>query len=346
MKNILINTDARFALVGHGYGLFYLYKELTRIGLKKPIIFTHQRKYHKRDLRELSHNRSLYQNIFDLKKETKIIEINNLKSKKFLKSLNKNKITHIFSSLNRWIFDKKIIKKYKNRIFNMHPTMLPEERGSGAFTFRIFNNNFFTCASIHLVDEGVDTGPVLLFTKKRSIKKDSVPEDFLVNSHKDYCILIKKFVMKIKNKGLFKVKKQIIKKSFYLPRFFTDMMGAIDWSWDGRDISSFIKGCSTPYSGAWCKIFYKGKKIKIKIFDCKFIKRSNKIHPFLLGRIFYQNNKIIKVYVKKGVIEIPIKKISYSNKKPLKKYEGKSLFNTYEDLIIAKSFQPNIFKYK
>ena len=32
--------------------------------------------------------------------------------------------------------------------------------------------------------------------------------------------------------------------------------------------------------------------------------------------------------------------------KILKKYEGKSLFNTYEDLIIAKSFQPNIFKYK
>ena len=122
-------------------------------------------------------------------------------------------------------------------------------------------------------------------------------------------------------------------------------MGAVDWNWNGKFIEQFIKGCSKPYSGAFCYIIFKNKKYKVKIFNSKFFKTKLN-HPFLNGKIFFQNQKIIKVYVNDGYILINLNDFKFEKKIFLKKLIGKTFFNNFNDLLKAKILIKNIFKYK
>ena len=133
-----------------------------------------------------------------------------------------------------------------------------------------------------MIDEGIDTGKIILQTKKVKINKSSTPYNFLVQTGKCSLSIIKKFVNNISHNKKFNVKVQNCEKFTYLPRFYTDIMGAIDWNWNGRFIDQFIKGCSKPYSGAFCYIIFKKKKYKVKIFNSKFFKTKLN-HPVLNG---------------------------------------------------------------
>ena len=132
-------------------------------------------------------------------------------------------------------------------------------------------HEFFCCAMICLIDRGIDSGDVLLKSKKFIVDKNSIPYDYLITTNKCYRSLNKKFVSLIKNQKIFNRTIQNEKLKTYLTRFYTDVMGAIDWRWDGKYVNSFIKGCSKPYSGAFTLLLYKKKPVKIRIFDSKFI---------------------------------------------------------------------------
>ncbi len=54
-----------------------------------------------------------------------------------------------------------IIKRYYNRIINIHPADTAEFQGVGAYEWAFENNKQETKVTVHFVDEGVDTGPVI-----------------------------------------------------------------------------------------------------------------------------------------------------------------------------------------
>ena len=54
------------------------------------------------------------------------------------------------------------IKKYKNKILNIHPAILPAFPGLNAQKQAIRFGVKFSGCTIHFVDEGVDTGPIIL----------------------------------------------------------------------------------------------------------------------------------------------------------------------------------------
>ena len=54
-----------------------------------------------------------------------------------------------------------IIRQYKNRIINIHPADTDEFQGIGAYEWAFENNKQETKVTVHFVDEGVDTGPVI-----------------------------------------------------------------------------------------------------------------------------------------------------------------------------------------
>ena len=343
---ISINKDAKFALIGHGYHLNTLYDELIKNNFPKPIIITHPKKFHKRDINESKNIKGLYKSVFELENITKIYYVKSLNSKSVLNILKTNKIEYIFSCSSRFIFKKNIIDIFKNKIFNIHPTILPEEKGGGTYTYRIFNKNNFCAATIHLINEGIDTGDIILSSEKKYVNGLIFPKDLLIRTNKIYKDLLKVFVKQIKKNKPFKTKKQNHSKGFYLPRFYTDISGAINWNWTGEDINLFIKGCSYPYSGAFCLIKIKNKNYKIKIKNSKFTKIKNKIHPWFSGKIFFENNLIIKVFTHSGYLTIYKKDIIYEKKVSINRYEGKTLFNSQDDLLKSITHTPNVFQYK
>ncbi|MGI6205574.1 MAG: phosphoribosylamine--glycine ligase [Anaerovoracaceae bacterium] len=79
------------------------------------------------------------------------------------------------------IVQPEIIKKYKNRIINIHPALIPKYCGKGFYGIRVHQavlkgGEKESGATVHFVDEGVDTGRIIL-QKKVPVLEGDTPED-------------------------------------------------------------------------------------------------------------------------------------------------------------------------
>jgi len=87
------------------------------------------------------------------------------------------------------ILSPEFIKKYKNRILNIHPSILPAFPGLDAQRQAIESGVSHSGCTVHFVDEGVDTGPILV-QKTVKIKNDDTEEALskriLAKEHKAY----------------------------------------------------------------------------------------------------------------------------------------------------------------
>ena len=54
------------------------------------------------------------------------------------------------------------INKFKNKIINIHPSLLPAYKGSTAINDSILNGSKITGCSVHFVDEDVDSGTLIM----------------------------------------------------------------------------------------------------------------------------------------------------------------------------------------
>ncbi|BCN29838.1 phosphoribosylglycinamide formyltransferase [Anaeromicropila herbilytica] len=73
-----------------------------------------------------------------------------------------------------------MIKKYQNRIINIHPSLIPSFCGSGFYGLRVHQEVLnrgvkVTGATVHFVDEGTDTGPIIL-QKAVEVGEEDTPE--------------------------------------------------------------------------------------------------------------------------------------------------------------------------
>lgn len=73
-----------------------------------------------------------------------------------------------------------MIQKYRNRIINIHPSLIPSFCGVGYYGLKVHEAALkrgvkITGATVHFVDEGTDTGPILL-QKPVEVKPDDTPE--------------------------------------------------------------------------------------------------------------------------------------------------------------------------
>ena len=60
-----------------------------------------------------------------------------------------------------------MIRKYQNRIINIHPSLIPSFCGVGYYGLKVHEAALrrgvkLTVATVHFVDEGVDSGPIIL----------------------------------------------------------------------------------------------------------------------------------------------------------------------------------------
>lgn len=65
------------------------------------------------------------------------------------------------------VVPEKIIKRYENRIINIHPSLIPAFCGTGYYGLKVHESALergvkVTGATVHFVDCGTDTGPILL----------------------------------------------------------------------------------------------------------------------------------------------------------------------------------------
>ena len=73
-----------------------------------------------------------------------------------------------------------IIESYRNRIINIHPSLIPSFCGVGFYGLKVHEAALargvkVTGATVHFVDEGTDTGPIIL-QKSVQVHQDDTPK--------------------------------------------------------------------------------------------------------------------------------------------------------------------------
>ena len=129
-----------------------------------------------------------------------IINYNNKKKaeNKILLYLKKNNIDLICLAGFMKILSKKIINRYKNKILNIHPSLLPKYKGLNTHKRVIINKEKFTGCTVHLVNAKLDSGKIILQKKIRIFKKDndkSLAKRLLKIENQLYPKAVKKFLI-------------------------------------------------------------------------------------------------------------------------------------------------------
>ena len=117
--------------------------------------------------------------------------------KKILDVLKKNNIDLVCLAGFMKILSKRIVDKYKDKILNIHPSLLPKYKGLNTHKRVIKNKEKFTGCSVHLVNSKLDSGKIILQKKLRVLKKDNektLAKKLLKIENLLYPIALKKFI--------------------------------------------------------------------------------------------------------------------------------------------------------
>ncbi len=183
-----------------------------------------------------------------------------------------------------WLFRKPFIDLFEGRLLNAHGTRLPQDRGSGGFSWQILRDNHLGCCLVHQVDEGLDTGPIVKYKEFAYPSACRIPNDYReVYVRENQAFLLELFE-EIKRGVEFELIGQAEYLSSYWPRLSTEHHGYIDWSWSMRQIERFICAFDEPYKGA--STFVRGKKVHLK--SCFVDVSDGGFHPFQKGLVYRQ----------------------------------------------------------
>ena len=129
--------------------------------------------------------------------EKKVLNFNNNKinEKKNLDFLIKRKINFICLAGFMKILSKNFIKRFKGKIINIHPSLLPKYKGLNTHERVINNNENISGCSVHYVTAKLDSGKIIMQKKIKISKKDtaiSLRKKILKKEHKLYPAAIRK----------------------------------------------------------------------------------------------------------------------------------------------------------
>ena len=92
------------------------------------------------------------------------------------------------------IISPEFIKKYKNRILNIHPAILPAFPGLDAQKQAIDHGVKYSGCTVHFADDGVDSGPIIvqaIVKVKDDDTEKTLAKRILSKEHKSYCEAVK-----------------------------------------------------------------------------------------------------------------------------------------------------------
>jgi len=98
----------------------------------------------------------------------------------FLEKLNSYNVDLVVLAGFLVVIPEEMIKQYRNRIINIHPSLIPSFCGTGYYGLKVHEGVLergvkITGATCHFVDEGTDTGPIIL-QKAVEVLEGDTPE--------------------------------------------------------------------------------------------------------------------------------------------------------------------------
>ena len=99
----------------------------------------------------------------------------------FLEKLNSYEVDLIVLAGFLVVIPPEVIAAYRNRIINVHPSLIPSFCGTGYYGLKVHEGALargvkITGATVHFVDEGTDTGPII-FQQPVAVENGDTPQD-------------------------------------------------------------------------------------------------------------------------------------------------------------------------
>ena len=128
--------------------------------------------------------------------EKKIVNFNNnFAENKILNYINKKNIKFICLAGFIKVLSKNFIRKFKGKIVNIHPSLLPKYKGLNTHKRALKNKEKFAGCTVHYVTIKLDSGKIILQKKVKIKKKDTVnslKKKILKKEHQLYPSAIRK----------------------------------------------------------------------------------------------------------------------------------------------------------
>jgi methionyl-tRNA formyltransferase len=131
---------------------------------------------------------------------------------------------------------------------NLHPSLLPNYRGMSPQHWPIINGDTETGITIHFINEGVDTGDIIL-QEKIKITDNMYVVDLQMKMMKLYGDIMVRAINEISNVNTIFIKQDLFKGSYYGRLKESQCKIDIDKGID--KIYNLIRGVSMPYFGAY-----------------------------------------------------------------------------------------------
>ena len=208
------------------------------------------------------------------------------------------------------IIPKEILEIPKYGCVNVHPSLLPQYRGSAPIQWAILNGDKETGVTTMYLDEGMDSGDIILQTKT-SIDKDETSGELWDRLSKIGAELLVETLEKIENKTAPRIKQP---KEFTLAPMLEKSQAKIDWeSKTAQEIKNLVRGLN-PIMGAYALLnekkikFWKVDKLSIDEFINKYPEFKEYEYRFLEidpGTVLYIDKKeAIYIMAKEGIIKV------------------------------------------
>ena len=120
--------------------------------------------------------------VFNFKKKHKI-------ENQILSVLKEHEIKMICLAGFMKILSKNFISKFRGKILNIHPSLLPKYKGLNTHQRALNNKEKYSGCTVHFVNSKMDSGRIILQKKVKISKnetKDSLAKKVLVQEHKLY----------------------------------------------------------------------------------------------------------------------------------------------------------------
>ena len=130
-----------------------------------------------------------YAELFKIKKKVLNFKNKKLCEKKLLFILKKNNIEMICLAGFMRILSKDFIKKFKGKILNIHPSLLPKYKGLNTHQRVLNNKEKYSGCTVHFVNSKLDSGKIILQKKVKISENETVEslaKKILVQEHKLY----------------------------------------------------------------------------------------------------------------------------------------------------------------
>ena len=111
--------------------------------------------------------------LYKIKKKVYNYDKKKISEKKILKDLKSNDIKLICLAGFMKILSKDFIRKFKGKILNIHPSLLPKYKGLNTHHRAIQNKEKYSGCTVHLVNSKLDSGKIILQKKVKLSKKET-----------------------------------------------------------------------------------------------------------------------------------------------------------------------------